>query len=462
MSPHASWHASDALGWLGGGPSGDGTQHDALLITSLYRLGAQLVASARVYTPSDDGVERARGGSMGHGVPAVPSRWGYSSHLPELLDYLATGTTTSPSGLGRPSFIVVDRRQPGHFRHNMGIVNTGDAEIELTLAWGYQEWKGPWALPEGALQKVKVTPRSVKIQSIEELFPSAVMTESQARVVVAGPPAVVWHSMVDNLTGDTTFTPFTLIEMIGMEETEEWPGLRAAIPVIARLPGSKGTIWRTDMYKEFNPGWEPVGRKIFFHPTWPETSCQGAAAGGGELMSLLGGGYFIASDAIRGFLPCQTDTNVRGALELHTGSWMSGYARTYTTRADGGTYGEMLPLYPYEGWPVQHFAGIEVGAQFRVNLGLYNGNKEHAITHRLLLYRADGTLYAQRELTLKPWESVQERIEKMLGVPYDSIPAGTYGLTVLPLADKENALEGRSWAYVSLVDNVTGDPTNWW
>jgi hypothetical protein len=43
-----------------------------------------------------------------------------------------------------------------------------------------------------------------------------------------------------------------------------------------------------------------------------------------------------------------------------------------------------------------------------------------------------------------------------------AIPAGTYGMTVLPLDDPENGVKGRSWAWVSLVDNVTGDPTNWW
>jgi len=32
----------------------------------------------------------------------------------------------------------------------------------------------------------------------------------------------------------------------------------------------------------------------------------------------------------------------------------------------------------------------------------------------------------------------------------------------LPLDDEANGVEGRSWAFVSLVDNVTGDSTNWW
>jgi hypothetical protein len=35
-------------------------------------------------------------------------------------------------------------------------------------------------------------------------------------------------------------------------------------------------------------------------------------------------------------------------------------------------------------------------------------------------------------------------------------------MTMVPLDDPANGVKGRSWAWVSLVDNVTGDPTNWW
>jgi len=122
----------------------------------------------------------------------------------------------------------------------------------------------------------------------------------------------------------------------------------------------------------------------------------------------------------------------------------------------------MMPFYPPYGWPVQHFAGLEIGPRFRLNLGLYNGDPDHAIRHRLTLYAADGAKVAEREVALTPHASVQERLETMLGRPLDSFAEGTYGLTVLPLDDTPHGVQGRSWAYVSMVDNVTGDPTNWW
>jgi len=133
-----------------------------------------------------------------------------------------------------------------------------------------------------------------------------------------------------------------------------------------------------------------------------------------------------------------------------------------STRADGGTYGGMLPLYPPHGWPVQHFAGLVVSDAFRINVGLYNGDADHAIVNRLTLYSADGTKVAEKEITLQPWANLVESLESLLDLASGSLADGTYGLTVLPLDDPDNGVEGRSWAFVSLVDNVTGDSTNWW
>jgi hypothetical protein len=487
LGAHASTRINDALAWVGGGPAGDGAEHDALVITTPYRWGAQLIATSRTFTPAPEPELRAAGGSMGHAVTSVPTRLGYTNHLVFL-------NKTAFSYNWFASQLLLDLRQPGRFRHNIGVVNDTSEPLEVRLRWPYHlVWFTESEVPEGANQRITVPPHSVKVTAIEPLFPASIRDRWPPKIgVAADRPAIIWLSMVDNLTGDATFVPFTQFFLDGNDDH------RAAIPVVAHNPGSKGTFWLTDVYGWFwdqrtylledHPYMDQP--RAFLRPFTPSTQC-GGAGGAGELVTYLDGTVgmpletwaktrapgvtpppppdalesswnTVFPDAARLFPQCANDTSIKGALELRTGSWMAAYSRTYTTRADGGSYGEMLPLYPYEGWPVQHFAGIEVGRQFRINIGLYNGNKGHAITHRLSLYRTDGTLYAQHEVTLKPWESIQERIEKMLGVPYDSIPAGTYGLTVLPLDDKEKGVEGRSWAYVSLVDNVTGDPTNWW
>ena len=477
LPAHGSRRIGDVVTWLGGGPGpvGDGTTHDGLVLRAPYRLGAQVVATSRVWTPALDPDERAKGGTMGQGVPAVPGTTGYSNHIgdqPLIQNDPAPGLTE----IGRQSLYVLDQREPGRFRHNLGLANDRGEPVTLSLWWGssLNDWGVMGSWPEGGFrQDVTVAAHSVKIVNLENLFPAAVQTQLPSVVAVTGDISVpIWFSMVDNRTGDGIHVPYSLWWWLGDPDTH------VAMPAAAHLPGAKGTVWRTDLYLPadevwsfpFVPQWwgdEPFAR---FHPAWG-TSCGGSGSLDQRLKGVLPsqttwfdprGFRSLFPDVVHLFDACAQDENVRGTLEVRSSSWMSGFGRTYTTRADGGTYGEMMPFYPPYGWPVQHFAGLEIGPRFRLNLGLYNGDPDHAIRHRLTLYAADGTKVAEREVTLAPHASVQERLETMLGRPLDSFAEGTYGLSVLPLDDTPNGVQGRSWAYVSMVDNVTGDPTNWW
>lgn len=470
---HGATRIDDALEWIGGGASGDGVTHDAIVLSSPYRWGEQVVASARVWTPSLDETERARGGTMGQAVPAVPGTTGYSNHLPASLAGLPY--PDAEPFIGFPAVWVLDHRVPGQYRHNLGLANDSNQAITVALWWGYTQPDymggsgGGWSEP-GGTRHVTVPAHGVTVVGVEELFPAALQATWHSQLAVTGDqPVAMWLSQVDNTTGDGIHVPYSLLWMKGDDTT------RVTVPVVGHLPGAKGTVWRTDLVLPASAeDAEWIDRPFaFFHPAWPATNCGGAEAHGGAISGILTGVVpsavdypyrrrSIFPDVVHLFEPCQADQNVRGALEVRSSSWMAGFARTYTSRADGGTYGEMLPFFPPNGWPVQHFAGIEIGAKLRVNLGLFNGDKDHAITHRLTLYATDGAQVAQRDVVLQPWASVQERLETMLGRPLNSFPAGTYGLTVLPLDDQANSVQGRSWAYVSLVDNVTGDPTNWW
>lgn len=473
----------DALGWLGGGEAGDGVKADALVLTSPYRWGANLVAAARVSTPAEGG------GSYGQAVPAVPGVVGYSNHLPYYPEKMGDTYYGVFWEEWRPSTFSLDLREPGRFRHNLGIVNDEDEPVEITLEWAYNLMaeQDPTDLrPAAVVQRVTAPAHSAHIVSLEGLFPPEVRDAWPPRVAVyADRQVALWLSMVDNLTGDATFIPYTNLTL-HTDLDEDWH----AVPVVAHSPGREGTFWTTALYGtegRFLHRFDYDKPDAAFLPSDPAAACGGAALADriaavlqGEvgmpmdrwLETLRGVGYeptedwakrewrTVFPDVVRLFPACAAEDSTRGALEVRTGSWSAGFTRTSTTRADGGTYGSMLPFYPPHGWPVQHFAGIEVRAEWRVNLGLYNGQRDRAVVHRLSLYAADGTLAAQNELTLSPGASLLEPLATILGVA--SIPDGTYGLTVLPLDDPETGDQGTSWAYVSLVDNVTGDPTNWW
>jgi len=474
LGGHASVKISDAMAFLGAGPAGDGTTHDALVLTSPWRWGEQVVVVSRAATPAPGG------GSFGHAVTAAPGRVGYSNHLvyegnPEP-EWYCHSTAPSLARLAAPAELLLDLREQGRFRHNLGVVNDSDYPVNLTLFWGFAECVDTWGdwdvegRPESALQTLSVAPHSVQVVDVASLFPAEVSEVWPPRVAVWGDrPAALWLSMVDNLTGDATFTPFATLDWYAAARE----GALAVVPVVAHAPGEAGTDWRTDLYN--NPSWETAAVHAFLHPADRAGDCGGAALGE-ELYQQLygvlplwswppdryGPWYTIFPDVTRLFEACSGEDDLRAGLEVYTGTWMSAWTRTYTTRADGGTYGEMLPLYPLGGWPVQHFAGVEVGAGWRVNVGLFNGDHEHAVTHVITLYSTDGAEVARRTLTVQPLASFQRRLEHLFLKQVGELPAGTYGMTVLPLDDDEAGVQGRCWAWVSLVDNATGDPTNWW
>jgi len=474
LGGHASVKIGDALAFMGGGPTGDGTTHDALVATTPWRWGEQVVAASRASTPAPGG------GSFGHAVTAAPSHVGYSNHLvyegdPEP-DWYCYSMAYSLAPLAAPAELLLDLREQDRFRHNLGIVNDSDQPVNLTLLWGFAECAESWGVwdvegrPESALQTLSVPPHSVRVVDLVGLFPPEVSEVWPPRVAVWGDrPAALWLSMVDNLTGDATFSPFATLDWYA----DLRDGALAVVPVVAHGPGEAGTAWLTDLYN--NPSVITPVPRAFLHPADRASDCGGAALSGEiwqELQGVIplwswpsdryGPWYTVFPDVARLFEACSGEDDLRAGLEVYTGTWMSAWTRTYTTRADGGTYGDMLPLYPLGGWPVQHFAGVEVGPGWRVNVGLFNGDHDHAITHVVTLYSADGAQAAQRTITLEPLASFQRRLEHLFLKQVGELPAGSYGMTVLPLDDDEAGVEGRCWAWVSLVDNVTGDPTNWW
>ena len=416
LAAHGSLALRNVLSVLGGGTGGDGVTLDALVIDAPYRWGAQLSAYSRTFTDAPDG------GTYGQAVPAVPSTAGYSTHpLPNASNAYTSNAT------GRPgSMFLLDIRQPGRFRHNLGVVNDGSKPLDVTLSYTTRK-------------SVSVAPHSVAIVNIESLFPA---NAAFPLFVEAERAAPVWMSVVDNISQDATFVPFELFPLVSDASTE------MAIPAVAATPGANGTSWRTDLFgilPTVTPG-----------ATTLATTHLDAANGCTADAQLVADVRSIFSDVARQFGACVTNGGITGALRVSGSTWMAGYSRTYTTRADGGTFGDMLPFYPPRGWPVQHFSGIEAGSRFRINVGLYNGQTTATI-NRLFLYDSSGALVAQRDVTLAPHASLQGPIGALLNV---NVPAGLYGLSVVPLDSPSGP--GRSWAYVSLVDNISGDPTNLW
>jgi hypothetical protein len=429
----ASVKMANVLRELGGGPAGDGIALDSLVIESDYRRGAQLSIYSRTYTTSPNG------GTYGQAIPAVPSLVGYSNHR--------AVETVSIDMAETESFFVLDKRDPDQFRHNIGAVNTGD--VPLTLRLRYAEVTRNSIRPEHE-RFLTIAPHSVRQFNIEGLFGSDVFTTRPPRIWVSGDrPAALWLSMVDNKTGDASFVPFT---QYGIEADAE---AMHAFPAVAQTPGLNGTFWRTEAYGVFanlvagGSPQQPIA-KFYAVDACPSTTFRLSPSSGAP-PHVSSTQFWHTTFADLAQQACSNST-VRGALEIATASWMSAFSRTYTTREDGGTYGDILPLYPQRGWPYRHFSGIELNTNVRVNVGLYNGTDSPS-TIELRLYSQSGELAATRHLELAPRGSFQAGVRQLLG---DAIPDGLYGLSVVSTTGQG------VWPYVANVDNITGDPTNWW
>jgi hypothetical protein len=424
LPAHGSLEIADVLGMLGGGPQGDGVVTDALVVDAPYRWGEQLTVYSRTYTTTPEG-----DGTYGQAVPAVPGREGYATQLPKSFTSRAEFVAENVWGL------AMGERD---FRHNLGVVNDSTEPLEVEV-WDY------WRRQDRMLHSFVVAPRSVANVNLDTVIRERIAEPGFVIVqVTTDRPAPIWLSVVDNRSGDASFLPFMLFNPYGADDA------KFAIPAVTKTPGANGSYWRSDLDYVYHPYARPDewGRGEFY-PADP-SKCGGTA----RVVTQFGADVVPLPDVVSRIPEC-TGSGVSGALELSVGSWMSGYVRTYTTREDGGTYGDILPFYPTGGWPVQHFSGLRITGAFRVNLGLYNG-MEREVVHRLLVYDRNGTEVARRELTLAPRQSLQAPLAQLTG----ELAEGLYGLTVLPL--DEPGSPGRSWAYVSVVDNVTNDPTNLW
>lgn len=488
LAGHGSVRIDDVLLVLGGGLTGDSTTHDALFVSSEYRWAEQITAHARIWTR-----DPATGGTFGHAVPAVPAPWGYSNHSTNPMDDLGTDPGFNIGANSLSAHIDLDLREPGRYRHTIGIINPAAEEVEIELAWTFRDGSqllSPTDPDSDRRVTLSIPPHDLLVAGIESLFPDEVVEGWVPRIgVFSAEPAIVWYAMIDNQTHDATFIPYTLFFatpafQVSEESPQSLVDYRLALPVVANTAGVTASAWQTDLYGYDHGHWNMPTPVAAFHPSQPgectidpvlgeafrflegelampvDRWLQTTNAPPDDAWQVIDPLRTIFPDVVRHFPECSDATDVKGGLEILAGSWFSGFSRTYTTRADGGTYGGMLPLYPPGGWPIQHFAGLEASDNTRINIGFFNGDHEHQITSRVTLYDASGSQVAQRHVTLSPLASLQREISHFFHL--SGLDPGSYGLTVLPIDDPAADVQGRSWAYVSVIDNTTNDPTNLW
>jgi hypothetical protein len=143
-----------------------------------------------------------------------------------------------------------------------------------------------------------------------------------------------------------------------------------------------------------------------------------------------------------------------GALEVQSNRPLAVQARTYNDMPDG-TYGQYLPGVAdpeYVVYGTQGLLGQLRGASgFRTNVGFVNpGESECGVGLRL--YSTDGGTFGNAVTVTVPaggWTQIND-VFHAAGVSGEDLARATVSVTTAG---------GKVWAYASVVDNQSGDPT---
>jgi len=222
-------------------------------------------------------------------------------------------------------------------------------------------------------------------------------------------------------------------------------GWRYGVAAVAHNPGVGGTMWRTDV-AVLNPNVSSAALSITFRATDGALLVETAnvpAGGLREWRNVLESGFGV-----------EPGVNVAGSLILEATVPVLVTCRTYNQTEDG-TYGQFLPgtgpdgtLGPGE---VGYLPQVRKGAGFRTNLGVVNLTAE-STTVRLTLFTAEGRQLGtpvRVELAPDAWHQVNDVVAAVGG---GEIDVGYATVEVTSAA-------GEVWAYLSLIDNRTGDAT---
>jgi PKD repeat protein len=351
----------------------------------------------------------------------------FGQHYPALTQ--ADALTPGQTG------VLPQLKRNSSFRTNVGIANLGTTavtvEVKLFNASGKQV---------GSTKTVTADP-SLWSQTFDIFSAAGAGMQDVAcatvQVASAAGKAWVYASLVDAATGDPTTIPAQPISASSGPTTY-------LIPSVAHIPGAGGTLWRTDVGLA-NRSSEAASLVLTYRAGGaPVTGTRSLAAGataewGNVVESVLGLG---------------AASSVSGSLALASSVPIYLSARTYNLTT-AGTFGQLYPALASSSALARGEIGflpqLKKNAAFRTNLGFVNLGEAN-VTVAFTLFDANGTkIGSTKVVTAGPQEWAQQ---------YDIFANVGAGSRDVAYAVVEVQTEGgRVWAYASVVDSATGDPT---
>ncbi|MCU0291289.1 MAG: hypothetical protein MUF10_04780 [Thermoanaerobaculaceae bacterium] len=219
------------------------------------------------------------------------------------------------------------------------------------------------------------------------------------------------------------------------------------VPSVAHAGGAVGTNWRTDL-AAVNPGSQPVEMAATFYDVTTGAARTGSA-------TLAAGATREWQDLLVSWLGLGAGASARGVLHLGADGPLAVTTRTYNQPEVDRTYGQGYPALGVDDGMAAGERGIvpqlRESPAFRSNLGVVILTPGSCRVRVGLRNTAGEPVGTARELDIAGgrWRQI-DRVFADLGA----------GPTDLGYAVVEVLTQGcRAWAYGSVVDNETGDPT---
>ncbi len=342
-----------------------------------------------------------------------------------------TAGTALPSGaIG----VLPQLARNAAFRTNLGVLNAGvgDATVEIRLF-------AESGLQVGSTRTATVTPGRYWQQ--DDIFGAAGagdQTGAYATIGVATTGGAVWAyaSVIDNATGDPTTVPVQLA-------TRPGPYL---VSSQAHLPGLGGTVWRSTL-SVVNGGAAEAALTLQF---WP----YGSGAPVVRSQTLAAGAAVEWPDVLVSLFGRADAANVKGSVAITSSQPVVIGSRTFNQAATG-TFGQGYPAITADQALAYGQLGVipqlKKNAGTRTNVGVLNvGGAD--VTVEIRLFGPSGAQVGAAKTAIvggsRYWQ--QDDI-------FASAGAGSQPIAYATVAVQTPG--ARVWAYGSVIDAVTGDPT---
>jgi hypothetical protein len=224
------------------------------------------------------------------------------------------------------------------------------------------------------------------------------------------------------------------------------PGSQYFIPAAAKIAGGSGTNWMTDVVLH-NPGTAAVTAALYYLVSGGDNSGAAAhsvtvnAAASLKLPDIVGSLFGMGGTS--------------GAIRIVASAPLLIGSRTYNDQGASGTYGQSIDGLSADtafGTLNQpHLIQLAKNAAYRTNMGFVNTTAASLTLNVYLYSGADSSQIGSRSIPLAAYEHVQENniIQDLTAADVDDAYA--------VITTQTNG--SRYFAYASVVDNRTGDPT---